>query len=151
MILDELSELNKYEAVHLRFAAAFDYILNTKFDNMPVGKKEIDGKNILAIISDEVAVPMVESCANFECHNTYIDIQVCFNGVETVGWKSRSTCVEPRGTYDKEKDVLFFEDAPDHFFKLHPGQFGIYFPNDVHAPMIGEGRIRKLIMKVKLD
>ena len=26
------------------------------------------------------------------------------------------------------KDVLFFEDAPDHFFKLHPGQFGIYFP-----------------------
>jgi beta-galactosidase beta subunit len=34
---------------------------------------------------------------------------------------------------------------------LHPGQFGIYFPDDVHAPMIGEGRIRKLIMKVKVD
>jgi beta-galactosidase beta subunit len=61
MILDDLSELNKYVAVHPRFAAAFDYILNTKFDNMPVGKKEIDGKNILAIISDEDAVPMMES------------------------------------------------------------------------------------------
>ena len=44
MILDELSELNKYVAVHPRFAAAFDYILNTSFDKMPVGKKEIDGK-----------------------------------------------------------------------------------------------------------
>ncbi len=151
MILDELTEMNQYVTVHPRFAAAFDYILNTKFEAMPVGKKEIDGKNIIAIISDEDGVSMMESCAEFECHNTYIDIQVCFNGVETVGWKSRGTCVEPRGEYNKDKDVLFYEDAPDHFFKLHPGQFGIYFPNDVHAPMIGEGRIRKLIMKVKVD
>jgi beta-galactosidase beta subunit len=36
MILDELTELNKYVAVHPRFAAAFDYILNTKFEAMPV-------------------------------------------------------------------------------------------------------------------
>ena len=49
MILDELSELNKYVAVHPRFAAAFDYILNNKFDNMPVGKKEIDGKNMITL------------------------------------------------------------------------------------------------------
>jgi len=66
MILDELTELNKYVAIHPRFTAAFDYILNTKFDKMPVGKKEIDGKNIISIISDEDAVPMMESCANFE-------------------------------------------------------------------------------------
>jgi beta-galactosidase beta subunit len=43
---------------------------------------------------------------------------------------------------------LFFEDAPDFFFKLYPGQFGIYFPDDVHAPMIGEGKIRKVVIKV---
>lgn len=151
MIVDELDQLNKYATLHPRFTSAFDFILNTNFTSMHVGKNEIDGKNIIAIITDEDGMSMMESCADFECHNTYIDIQVCFNGVETVGWKSRSTCVEPRGTYNDEKDVLFFEDAPDYFFKLHPGQFGIYFPDDVHAPMIGEGRIRKLILKVKIN
>lgn len=151
MILDEIVNLNKYSSMHPRFAATFKYIIDTNFESMPVGKKEVDGQNIIAIIADEHGVGMLESCANFECHNAYIDVQVCLNGIETVGWKSRSTCVEPRGQFDIEKDVQFFEDAPDHFFKLHSGQFGIYFPEDVHAPMIGEGRIRKLIMKVKVD
>ena len=44
MILDELTQLKKYTSVHPRFTAAFDYILNTKFDSMPVGKKEVDEK-----------------------------------------------------------------------------------------------------------
>jgi YhcH/YjgK/YiaL family protein len=90
----------------------------------------------------------MDSTSAFECHNKYIDIQLCLGGVETVGWKSRNTCLEPRGTYDAEKDVLFYEDAPDMFFKLHTAQFGIYFPEDVHAPMIGEGNIKKIVMKV---
>ena len=74
MILDEITQLNKYVSVHPRFAAAFEYILNTNFESMKVGKKEVDGQNILAIISDEDGVAMLDSCANFECHNTYIDI-----------------------------------------------------------------------------
>ena len=60
MILDELNQLNKYVSVHPRFAAAFEYIMNTKFDGMPVGKKEVDGQNILAIISDEDAVNYIK-------------------------------------------------------------------------------------------
>ena len=31
-------------------------------------------------------------------------------------------------------------DTPDTFFQLTDGQFAIFFPEDVHAPMIGEGR-----------
>jgi YhcH/YjgK/YiaL family protein len=93
---------------------------------------------------------MLDSTAQFECHNAYIDIQYVFGGLETVGYKSRLTCVEPRGEYDSKKDVLFYEDAPDFFFKLYPGQFGIYFPDDVHAPMIGEGKIKKVVMKIKV-
>ena len=100
------------------------------------------------VVNDD-AVEMLNSTAEFECHNNYIDIQYVFGGVETVGYKSRLTCVEPRGAYDAKKDVLFYEDAPDFFFKLYPGQFGIYFPDDAHAPMIGEGKIRKVVMKIK--
>jgi beta-galactosidase beta subunit len=49
------------------------------------------------------------------------------------------------------KDVLFYDDAPDMFFQLTNLQFAIFFPEDVHAPMIGEGNIKKMVIKVKID
>ena len=33
---------------------------------------------------------------------------------------------------------------------MQPGEFAIVYPEDPHAPVIGEGKIRKLIGKVKL-
>ena len=149
MILDDLSNIEKYQSIHPRFKKAFEYLTSTDFEKCTPGKYEIDGEHIFAMVVNEEAVPMLASTAEFECHNAYIDIQYVFGGVETVGYKSRLTCVEPRGEYDSKKDVLFYEDAPDFFFKLYPGQFGIYFPEDVHAPMIGEGKIRKVVMKIR--
>jgi beta-galactosidase beta subunit len=35
------------------------------------------------------------------------------------------------------------------YFELTDNQFAIFFPEDVHAPMIGEGVIKKLVVKVK--
>ena len=148
MIVDDLSQANKYEVLHPRFKQAFEFLTSNNLEALALGKHIIDGENLFVIVVNEEAVPMLESTSQFECHNQYIDIQYVFGGVETVGYKHRATCVEPRGEYSTEKDVLFYEDAPDFFFKLFPGQFGIYFPNDVHAPMIGEGKIRKVVIKV---
>ena len=148
MIVDDLSQANKYEVLHPRFKQAFEFLTTNNLEALTLGKHIIDGENLFAIVVNEEAVPMLESTSQFECHNQYIDIQYVFGGVETVGYKHRATCVEPRVEYSAENDVLFYEDAPDFFFKLFPGQFGIYFPNDVHAPMIGEGKIRKVVLKV---
>jgi biofilm protein TabA len=46
--------------------------------------------------------------------------------------------------------VLFYADAPDMHFSLKDGQFVIFYPEDVHAPMIGEGPIKKLVVKVRI-
>ena len=91
-----------------------------------------------------------ESVAKFECHNQHIDIQLCINGNEQIGWKPREGCKTPKGDYNPEKDVQFYSDQPDTFFSLTNGQFAIFFPEDVHAPMIGDGEIKKLVIKVKL-
>jgi YhcH/YjgK/YiaL family protein len=151
MIVDDLANISKYTNVHPRFAKAFDYLTTTQFEDVKPGKYEIDGDHIYAMVVNDEGVAMLDSTTEFECHNTYIDIQYVFGGMETVGYKSRLTCVEPRGEYDSKKDVLFYEDAPDFFFKLYPGQFGIYFPDDVHAPMIGQGKIRKVVMKIRVN
>jgi biofilm protein TabA len=91
-----------------------------------------------------------ESAAKFECHDKHIDIQLCINGKERIGWKSRQNCIQQKGEYNPEKDVAFYNDSPDMYFQLTNNQFAIFFPEDVHAPMIGDGDIKKMVIKVKI-
>lgn len=150
MILDNLNSAAKYASLHPLFAKAFDYISKTDLAALEVGKFDIDGENLRGIVSDKNGTTAEDSIAKFECHNAHIDIQVCIRGKETIGWKPRGTCNSPKGDYNPEKDVLFFNDAPDMFFGLTDNQFVIFYPEDVHAPMIGEGQIKKLVIKVKI-
>lgn len=150
MIIDSLQYASKYTSLNPLFAKAFAYINNTDLTALAVGKFDIDGDNLRVIVADKNGMTAAESTAKFECHNAHIDIQVCISGKETMGWKPRGSCLAPRGEYDAEKDVLFFDDAPDMFFGLTDKQFVIFYPEDVHAPMIGEGVIKKLVIKVKI-
>jgi len=150
MIIDTIANAAKYYSVHPLFAKAFEYIKQTDLLTKEPGKYEIDGDNLKAIFSDKKGMTASESTAKFECHNKHIDIQLCISGVETIGWKPREKCVAEKGGYNEEKDVLFFSDSPDMYFQLTGGQFVIFFPEDVHAPMIGENEIKKLVIKVKI-
>jgi biofilm protein TabA len=150
MILDNLSNASRYSSFHPLFAKAFDYISKTDLAALEVGKFDIDGDNLRGIVSDKEGTTAEASTGKFECHNAHIDIQVCIRGKETIGWKPRGTCTSPKGEYNAEKDVLFYNDAPDMFFGMTDNQFVIFYPEDVHAPMIGEGMIKKLVIKVKI-
>jgi biofilm protein TabA len=149
MIIDTIANAPKYFSAHPLFAQAFTYIAQTDLANIEPGKYDIDGENLKAIFSNKQGMTSAESEAKFECHNQHIDIQLCIDGKETIGWKPRENCVSPKGEYNPDKDVLFFDDAPDMYFGLTNGQFVIFFPEDVHAPMISDGVVRKLVIKVK--
>ena len=148
MIIDTLKNAPKYFSVHPLFEKAFEYIRSTDLKNAKDEKVDIS-EGLKAIFSNAPGKTKEASMAKFECHNKNIDIQLCIDGVETIGWKPREKCANPNGEYNAEKDVLFFNDSPDMFFQLNNTQFAIFFPEDVHAPMIGEGNIKKLVMKVK--
>jgi biofilm protein TabA len=148
MILDTLSNADKYRDLHPSFARAFDYIKSLNLEQLEVGKYEIEGKDIHASVSLKDGYTTDE--AKFEAHNNYIDIQVCPSGAETLGWKPKTGCTEIKTEYNPEKDVIFYSDKPDTYFQFKAGQFAIFYPEDVHAPMIGVGPIKKLVIKVKL-
>lgn len=151
MIIDQLNNASRYASLHPLFAKAFEYINQTDVTTVEIGKYEIaDG--LKAIYSDKLGVTAEESNAKFECHNEHIDIQVCIRGNEKIGWKSRNTCIEQKGEYNSEKDVVFYADAPDMYFWLKQQQFVIFFPEDVHSPMIAvdDEPIKKLVIKVKI-
>jgi YhcH/YjgK/YiaL family protein len=149
MIIDTAINASKYFSVHPLFAKAFEFIGQTDLANTPDGKSDI-AEGLKAIFSNKPGITAEESVAKFECHNKHIDIQLCINGTETIGWKPRGKCVTENGGYNPEKDVQLYNEQPDMYFQLTNGQFAIFFPEDVHAPMIGEGEIKKLVIKVKI-
>lgn len=148
MIIDRLDNAQKYFGLHPLFEKAFAYISQLDLQSLLPGKFEIEGKALHASLSEKPGYKVEE--AKFEAHNNYIDIQVCIFGEETLGWKPRKECSKIKTDYDPERDVIFYNDSPDTYFQLHKAQFAIFFPEDVHAPMIGEGNIKKLVLKVRL-
>jgi len=150
MIVDTLLNAEKYFCMHPLFSKAFEYIKSQNMETIEVSKYEIDGDRLKAIVSDKPGMTAEESAAKFECHDKHIDIQLCINGKEQIGWKPRQNCIQPKGDYNPEKDVSFYNDAPDMYFELTNNQFAIFFPEDVHAPMIGSDHIKKMVIKVKI-
>jgi YhcH/YjgK/YiaL family protein len=151
MIVDALANIHKYASIHPLFAQAIEYINNTDLDAAEIGKYDVaDG--LKAIYSDKPGISAAESNAKFECHNKNIDIQICIRGNETIGWKSRNNCTQPKGEYNEEKDVCFYADEPTLYLQLSDKQFCIFFPEDVHSPMIkvDDSSIKKLVMKVRI-
>ena len=149
MIIDTLTNAPKYLGFHPLFAKAFDYIKQNDIATLPDGVSEIS-EGLKLIVNTANGKTAEASLAKFECHDKNIDIQVCVRGLETIAWKPREKCVAQNGAYNPEKDVRFFSDAPDMSFQLTDGQFAIFYPGDVHAPMIGDGEIKKLVFKVKI-
>lgn len=150
MIIDILSNAEKYFCINPHFKNAFEYLQTINLNEIEDGNYVIDGDNIRAIVSNKPGKTTEESLAKFECHDKHIDIQFCISGSEQIGWKPRQNCINKKSDYDEGKDVTFYNDAPDMFFKLTDHQFAVFFPEDVHAPMIGDGKIKKVVIKVKI-
>ncbi len=148
MIIGSLGESKYYENIHPLFKQAFDYLKSVDFLEIEPGKYELAGTDLFAIVSDTPLKPA--EAALLEVHNAYIDIQLPVSKTERFGWAPRSIMNAPQGVFDDKKDIQFFDDEKSMIFPLQQGCFAIFFPEDAHAPCIGEGTIRKVVVKIKL-
>jgi len=146
MIHDSLKNKQSIENLHPLFAKAIEFIQNADFTQLEDGKHEIEGDKLFVAISTITGKNKAE--AALETHNKYIDIQMPISGVETIGWKAGDQLNEISKPYAEDKDITFFKDQPSSYTTIHPGEFAVYFPEDGHAPGIGEGTIRKVVIKV---
>ncbi|MBE6204544.1 MAG: YhcH/YjgK/YiaL family protein [Alistipes sp.] len=149
MILDSLKNKAQYAALHPRFQAVFDFIDNNDVASLPCGRHDIDGDNIYVMVQ-ELDLREV-SAARLELHRKYIDIQLLLSGPnEVFGWSEKKDCLTAETEFDEQKDIQLFTDIPQCFYSVGEGQFSILFPEDGHAPMLGEGHVKKCIFKVAL-
>ena len=149
MILDSLKNSGLYAGISPRLKKAFELIGSTDWTTVEPGIHELDGKDIYVNVMEREL--KLKKDAKLEVHNEYIDIQVLISGTsETFGWSERKDLSQPQAAFNPEKDIQFFDDEPQTYYTLRPGQFTILFPEDGHAPMVGEGKVRKIIVKVRL-
>lgn len=146
MILDQLTNMDRYSAIHPGFKNAINFLRSINAETFTSGKMVIKGEQIFALGSAVTGTGIER--ARLETHRRYIDIQYCVSGRDTIGWKNVTSCVAPVGEYNYEKDVIFFRDIPDHWFYLNPGQCAVFFPEDAHAPLATDETVHKIVVKV---
>lgn len=148
MIIDNLANAANYFDLHPLFEKAFEYINKLDLEGAPAGTTEIEGNLLKASIVETQLKPEAE--ARLETHRKYIDIQIPVTCAESFGWKSLATLTDSETGYDEANDIEFFRDRPTTLVTLQPGEFVIFSPEDGHAPLVGEGAIRKIILKIAL-
>ena len=146
MILSRLENAERWERVHPGFAAGFAFLRRAGLGELPPGRHEIDGSRLYAVVIRGQGKG--KDRAKLEVHRRYIDIQYSVVNPDLIGWKPAGDCRKPEQPFNEEKDVQLFLDAPDSWITTPAGYFGIFFPEDAHAPQGAEGAIHKVVVKV---
>lgn len=146
MIADNLSNAANYFGLHPLFEKAFEYVKPQGMDAILPGTVELDGTHLRASVVETQLKNKNE--AKLETHKKFIDIHIPLSTAETFGWKSLSGLSASENGYDANDDFELYADEPSTFITVQPGEFIVFSPEDGHAPLIGEGGIKKIIIKV---
>lgn len=148
MIISNLQHSQRIESLHPLFKRLFDYVKQHDLLHQETGKIVLEGEQLfINNVSIEGKCPTEQA---LELHRDYIDVHILLEGEESIGWKPLENLEKELKPYEKEGDCALYSDKPTTFVKMNPGEFVVVFPEDPHAPAIGEGNIRKLIAKVSV-
>ena len=148
MIVSNLQNSQRIEGLHPMFGLLFSYVKTHDLLHADLGRIEIDGERLFINNVNPECVASDEQV--LELHHDYIDVHILLEGAETIGWKALEDLQNEVKAYSNEEECALYSDRPTTYVNLLPGQFVIVYPEDPHAPVIGHGKIRKLIAKVKL-
>ncbi len=150
MVIGTLEKSARYEALQAGLDKAFAYIRAWQKNPQPVGRYEIDGDRIYALVQEyDSAEPTAKK---WEAHRNYLDVQFVAEGQETMYYTPAGTLAQ-KGDYIPEKDIVYFEEGPSTALRCPAETFAIFFPEDLHKPgclLESAGKVRKIVVKVKL-
>lgn len=147
MILASLHDSARYEVLHPAFKTLFEYVKSHDLTSVPTERIVLDGDRLFINVAD--ATLKTPSEQKLEVHRKYIDVHFPLTGEEQCGWTPLSDLTtESEAPFDEENDYALYAEPAKSYFTAGPGDFFIVFPEDAHAPILGEGKLRKLIAKV---
>lgn len=146
MIYDTLANLPRYRGISKPLDKAIDFLTSTDLSTLS-GKTVIDGDRVYLNVQDAQMKPFSEG--RWEAHRAYIDIQIALTEGETIHYAPLGSIAdwEPY-----QWDIHFSSDANEGIaLPMTPGAFGMFMPQDAHRPGIGEGTVRKAVVKVAVE
>lgn len=153
MIVGKLEELKGQIPASARLQKALEYLLEARAQNLAVGRYEIDGESLYALVQAYDTLPVDEK-SKYEAHRKYIDVQYIAEGIEVMGWTHLSNMAITQ-EYQPEKDAALGVCSPDAatLVKVAAGQAAIFFPEDAHAPKLAAtspAPVKKIVVKVAI-
>ena len=149
MILDTLENAARYAGFKAGISEGFGFLDQPGVAELEPGKYEISDGLVFAIVEKNDGRKVEDG--KLEAHRNYLDIQYIISGDESMGWSPLSDLSSSSNGYDAERDLEFFDGAPQALVKVPPGSFTIFLPTDAHLPGIGTGPIHKIVVKVAMD
>ncbi len=149
MIFDTLDHSAHYAGLGDRIRTALKFLQDTDLSALPVGRIDIDGDNLYALVQEYVTKPQEQGM--WEAHRRYIDIQYVQRGQERMGFASLERM--ELGEYVPDKDFLPMS-GKGNFVTVFAGAFVIFFPQDGHMPGLcvdAPEPVWKVVLKVKLE
>ena len=120
-------------------------LLKTLSGDTENGRYELsDGAYYVVSLSEKTAA----EGRTFEAHCRYIDIQCVLSGDERIDYADLSHLL-PATPYNDEKDFAMYAGGGSSLM-LREGDFAVFFPSDAHLPCIGEGKVKKAVVKIPL-
>ena len=150
MIFDKLKNAKNYYSLSENLKIGFEFLLNTDLSSLKDGKHLIKGDDVFINVQTLKTKPVEEK--KWEAHRKYIDIQYVIKGSEKMGFgliDDFKTLIP----YDPDKDLEFLEGEKYNFINVNEGEFSVFYPEDIHAPMLAYDKpteIKKVIVKVKI-
>ena len=152
MIYDTIENLAQYAPLLPGLEKAAAFLARKDLAQLPDGRVEIDGDRVFANLQTYATKPI--DMRGFEAHRQYADVQVVLGGEgELCGVAVPTDEQDVVAPYDGAKDVLFCAPPLCEWFRLTPGFFALFLPQDAHEPgrQLGEvAKVRKCVVKIRL-
>lgn len=152
MFFGHISKVNK-KAYPMAIQTALDYLASTDFTNMETGRYPIKGDLIYVQVLDLETKDKSDILP--EVHRQYLDVQYLHSGKERIGVAPDLGNNPIAKDYDTERDILLYADMQNEIeLIMRPGNFAVFFPEDIHRPASMDGqseKIRKIVVKIAVS
>mgnify|MGYP001101416201 CR=1 FL=1 len=150
MIFDKLSNYSSYFQSSEMKSIIDDVIQNYSITNEDRTYQKSDHYYIKVMSPETLEVSDI-----IESHQKEIDIQILLKGTEKIRIFSKEN-VEIKSDYNPEIDCTFYNPHGEAHSEviLQPGYFAMFFPQDVHNPLIannGVQDLKKVVVKINVN
>lgn len=150
MIIDSIRSFERYKSLQKGFDKVYEYIRQNNLNELSLGNHPIVENDVWCTISEQEGRDLSNN-PQMEVHDSFVDIHILLEGDETIGYKDRARCENLQmAQYNEAQDIALFDELPEVFISCSPDNFIICFPYDAHTPLLGNGKIKKAVFKVRV-